>query len=226
MCGGLPFQVLAVQTDKIDRVQHQRWEAAIAHRSRDDFTREWEQQPRTFDHDQRMQIFLRHVHNAEYAGIGQIEAEHHLAGIFRFAFDRKRHFVLIFGDIVGTDVDLNIDRRLLLLRCQRGRRVRIFERQILGILRQHVQLGRRGCLGRRAVAVGHGSLSWSVRGPILRLNPPPEVRNAFVGASGYHSPASFHKDDNRAQLAKTRPIDRFSAAYTEDAGRSGHEAAR
>ena len=110
-----------------------------------------------------MQVFLRHVDDAEHAGIGEIEAEHHLAGVFRLAFDRKRHFVLVFGDIVGADVDLDIDRRLLLLRRQRGRRVRIFERQVLGVLRQHVQLGRRGRLGRRAVTVGHGSLSWSVR---------------------------------------------------------------
>ncbi len=73
-----------------------------------------------------MQIFLRHVQNAEYAGIGQIEAEHYLAGVFRLAFDRKRHFVLVFGDIVGADIDLDIDRRLLWLRRQRGWRVRIF----------------------------------------------------------------------------------------------------
>src|SRR5258708_10133097 len=103
-----------------------------------------------------MQVFLWHVHNAEYAGIGQIEAEHQLAGIFRLAFDRKRHFIFVFRDIVGADIDLDVDRGLLLLRRQRARGVRIIERKVLGVLRQHVQLGRRGRLGRRAVAVGHG----------------------------------------------------------------------
>src|SRR5713101_881878 len=103
-----------------------------------------------------MQVFLWYVDNAEYAGIGQIEAEHQFPGIFRLAFDRKRHLVFVFRDIVGADVDLDVDRGLLLLRRQRSGSVRILERQVLGVLRQHVQLGRRGRLGRRAVAVGHG----------------------------------------------------------------------
>ncbi len=44
LCGsGLPFHVLAVQTDKIDRIEHQRRETAVAHRGRDDFAGEREQ---------------------------------------------------------------------------------------------------------------------------------------------------------------------------------------
>src|SRR5665213_2329797 len=57
-CGRPPLQILAVQTDKIDRIEHQGREPAVAHRSGDDFAREREQQPRTFDHDQRVQVFL------------------------------------------------------------------------------------------------------------------------------------------------------------------------
>ena len=154
----LPFHVLAVQADEIDGIEHQRREAAVAHRGGDDFAREREQQPRAFDHDQRMQVFLRHVDDAEHAGIGELEAEHHLAGVFSLALDRKRHFELVFREIVGGNIDLDVDRRLLLLRRQRGGRVRILERQVLGVLRQHVELGR-GLLGRRAVAVGHETLS-------------------------------------------------------------------
>ena len=105
-----------------------------------------------------MQVFLRHIDDAEHAGIGQLEAEHHLAGVFSLALDRERHFELVFREVVGGDVDLDVDRRLLLLRRQRGGRVRILERQVLGVLRQHVELGR-GLLGRRAVAVGHETLS-------------------------------------------------------------------
>ena len=139
--GGLSFHVLAIQADEIHGVEHQGREAAVAHGGRNDLAREREQQPRAFDHDQRMQVFLRHVQDAEYPGIGEVEAEHHLAGVFRLALDRQRHFVLVFGDVVGADVDLDVDRRLLLLRRQRTRCVRILERQVLGVLRQHVELG-------------------------------------------------------------------------------------
>ena len=109
-----------------------------------------------------MQVLLGHVHNPEYAGVSQIKTEHHLAGIFSFAFYRKRHFEFVFGDIVGADVDLDVDRWLLSLRRKRTGRVWILERQVLGVLRQHVELRRRGRFGRRAVAIGHGSVSWSV----------------------------------------------------------------
>src|SRR3979490_2854273 len=36
----------------------------------------------------------------------------------------------------------------------------------------------------------------SVQGPGLRLKSLARCEKASVGASGYHSPASFHKDDN------------------------------
>src|SRR6478735_9064231 len=139
-----------------------------------------------------MQVFLWYVHDAEYAGIGQIEAEHQLAGILRLAFDRKRHFVLVFRDIVGADIDLDIDRGLLLLRRQRARSVRILEGQVLRVLRQHVQLGRRGRLGRRAVAVGHGSLSWNVverADSGFALNSLISCENALLGRVAIIAPA-------------------------------------
>ena len=144
---GLTLHVLAIQADEIDRVEHQRREAAVAHRRGDDFAREREQQPRAFDHDQRMQVFLRDVDDPEHAGIGELETEHHLAGVFGLAFDRQHHLELVLGEVVGADIDLNVDRRLLLLRRERGRRVRILERQIFGVLRQHVQLGRGAASG-------------------------------------------------------------------------------
>ena len=39
----LPFHVLTVQADKIDRIEHQRRETAIAHRGGDDFPGKREQ---------------------------------------------------------------------------------------------------------------------------------------------------------------------------------------
>ena len=104
-----------------------------------------------------MEVFRRHVNDAEHAGIDKLEAEQHLAGILGFALHGERHFVLAFGEIVGADVDLNIDLGRLRLRGERSWRVRIFERQILGVLRQDVELGRRARLGRDTVAVGHES---------------------------------------------------------------------
>ena len=73
----------------------------------------------------------------------------------------------------------------LLLRLQGARRVRVLERQILGVLRQHVELGRR-CLLRGAVAVGHENLSWGERGPgpVSGHNSPARCENALIGASG------------------------------------------
>ena len=93
----LPLHVLAVQADEIDGIQHQGREAAVAHGGGDDLAGEREQQPRALDHDQRMQVLLGHVHDAEHAGIGEVEAEHHLSGVFGLALDRQRHFELVFG---------------------------------------------------------------------------------------------------------------------------------
>jgi hypothetical protein len=41
--------------------------------------------------------------------------------------------------------------------------------------------------------------------PLLRQNSLVWCENAVVEASGYHSPASFHKDDERTQPAEPRP---------------------
>src|SRR6267378_4346392 len=57
----LPFHVLAIQADEVDRVQHQGREAAVTDGAGDDLAREREQQPRALDHDERVQVFLRDV---------------------------------------------------------------------------------------------------------------------------------------------------------------------
>ena len=67
---------------------------------------------------------LRHIDDAEHAGIGELEAEHHLAGVFGLALDRKRHFELVFREIVRGNVDLDVDGRLLLLAAPGRRGVR------------------------------------------------------------------------------------------------------
>ena len=81
---------LLIERDEIDRIEQQRRKAAVAHRGRDDLAREREQQPRAFDHHQRLQLLLRHVLDAEHAGERQIEGEQHGAGSFRLAFELER----------------------------------------------------------------------------------------------------------------------------------------
>ena len=106
-----------------------------------------------------MQIVLRHVGDAEDAGISELEREHDLAGGLGLALDRQRHLELLFAEIVGADIDLDVDLGRLALLLERAGRIRIFEREVLGILRQDVELGSLGRLGRGAVTVGHESLS-------------------------------------------------------------------
>src|SRR3984893_942839 len=54
----------------------------------------------------------------------------------------------------------------------------------------------------------------SERRPLLRPNSLVWRENAVVEASGYHSPASFHKDDERTQPAEVRPMRSGTAANT------------
>jgi len=130
-----------------------------------------------------MQIFLWHVDDPKHAGVSQFEAEHHLSAALGLALNRKRHFELVLGDIVGVNIDLNVDRWWLLLRRQRRWRIRIFKRKVLGVLRQHVQLGRRGRLRRRAIAVGHKNLpgTFARRGSIYAPEFADKVRKRPVG---------------------------------------------
>src|SRR5437016_6142522 len=62
---------LAVEADEIHRIDTQRREAAVHHRARDDLAREREQEARTFDHHDRMQVLLRNVLHAEHTRIDQ-----------------------------------------------------------------------------------------------------------------------------------------------------------
>ena len=70
---------LLIERDEIDRIEQQRREAAVAYRGGYDLARERKQQPRAFDHDQRLQRLLRHVLDPEYAGESQVEGEQHAA---------------------------------------------------------------------------------------------------------------------------------------------------
>ena len=88
--GCLLRHALPIERDEIDRIEHQRREAAVAHRGRDDLAGERKQQPRAFDQHQRLKLLLRHVLDAEHAGVYQLEVEHHAAGGLGLAFEPER----------------------------------------------------------------------------------------------------------------------------------------
>jgi hypothetical protein len=111
-----------------------------------------------------MQLVLRNVAHPEHPRIGQVEGEQHLVAGLGVALQRQVDFEIGLGQLLGVDVDLDVDLRRVLLRRERARRVRVLEGQVLGVLRKRVELRR--ILGLRAVrrrVVGHGRLlGWGV----------------------------------------------------------------
>src|SRR3546814_4445352 len=73
---------------EIDRFEQQRLEPAVAHRIGEHAPREREQDTRRFTEQERLDMFLRHVAEAEYPGIGEVDDERDLA-IGLGAQDRK-----------------------------------------------------------------------------------------------------------------------------------------
>src|SRR6202023_640650 len=112
---------------------------AVAHRSRNDLACEGEQQSRAFDHYQGVHVFLRDILDAENAGIDQLESEQQLAVGLRLAVELEFDFLVGLGQRRGVHVDLNVDRGLL-PRCERLRRIGVLEGEILGVLRQNIEL--------------------------------------------------------------------------------------
>src|SRR5262249_3948237 len=143
------------------------------------------------------------------------EGKQHLAAVLRLAVDVQRHLELVLGDVVGGNVDLDVDLRLLLLLLlQRRGRVRVLERQILGVLRQHVELGRGSLLG-GAVAVGHENSPGAGGGRRTGFRPqfacegakmPGSARVAIIGPS----PSTR----SRMRIARATPVEAV-AGYPE-----------
>src|SRR3546814_5809513 len=57
-------------------------------------------------------MFLRHVAEAEYPGIGEVDDERDLAIGLGAHFELEQHFVDLVADLVGADVELDVDLRL------------------------------------------------------------------------------------------------------------------
>src|SRR5271165_1263458 len=118
---------LLVEGNEIHGVEQERRKSAVAHRGRDDLAREREQEPRTLDHDERLQRFRRHVLDTENAREGQIEGKQYGAGALRLAVQFECNFIVGFSKLLHPDIDLNLDRRLGLTWRERARSIRILE---------------------------------------------------------------------------------------------------
>jgi len=88
--------------------------------------------------------------------------EHRLVAVLGFRIQRQHDIEIRIGKRVGVDVHIDVDRRRLVAGLQRTRRTRIFEGEILGILRKD----RKGGAGRTVGVVivchwlfleGHGN---------------------------------------------------------------------
>src|SRR6516225_10807941 len=151
-----------IECDEIDRMEQERRKAAIRDRGRDDLAGKREQQPRALDHEQGPEVLLRDIDQAEHAAVIEIEGEQDAADQLRLALELELDLEVGGRHLSRVDVDLDADLRLLLLE-QRVRRVGVFERKILDVLRKDAEartcgLGR--CRGRFTAIrrIGHGVL--------------------------------------------------------------------
>ena len=85
------FHVLLVETKEVDRLNHERREAALAGRVGNDIAGEWKQEPRRFDEDERLDHLLVDVTQREDAGIFQLDQKDRLLQVCRQAvLDTRR----------------------------------------------------------------------------------------------------------------------------------------
>src|SRR5438067_1794086 len=68
----LPLQLLEIGSGKIDRIEQERRESAVADRFGDDLPREREDQPRRFDQQERLEGIGGNVADPEQSAVAQI----------------------------------------------------------------------------------------------------------------------------------------------------------
>ena len=138
-------QPLAIERDKINRIDEKRRDTAVTHRIRDDLPREGEQKARTLDHDHGLKFGRWDVLQAKNTGEVEFEFEKRRRRILGRAFHHEVHLELGFRNLLGVDVDLNVDI------C---RWVRWLARSLpfsLGFSRRPRRLSDAGNMGDRAV---------------------------------------------------------------------------
>ena len=106
--------LLPVEADEINRIDIKRRETTVAYRVGDHLPGEREQKPRALDHDHRVELVLRDVADPEDARIGEVEGEQHLVADLGIAFELQIDLEIGVAHLLGVDVHLDADLRLLL----------------------------------------------------------------------------------------------------------------
>ena len=132
----LGIGLLQVQLREVDRLEHQRREAAVAHRIGQHPAGEGEEQARRFAQHEGLDLVGGHVAETEEPRIAEVDDEGGLAFGLGANLDLQGQFVDFLADLRGRDVELHVDARCG-LRLIDGRGVRVLERQVLHILRDH-----------------------------------------------------------------------------------------
>src|SRR5262249_55205795 len=229
--------LLPVEPHKIYRIEHERRISAVSHGYRDDLPREREQQSRAFDHHGRMHVFLRNIPDPEHAGIDQLEGEQHLTARFRFALELELDLDIGLGQRRSIHIDLDIDRGLLRPPLERVRCIGILEGEILGVLRQNIDL--RLLAGAAVSDGGHwSSLTRDAEPPLSGgvaniggtegQGWPPDAASASAGSSGTrrHWLGSSSKTVSSLRRAPPRPRNSVATIHRCRLGTSSRIPAR
>ena len=86
--------------------------------SRDHAAGEREQQARALDQQQRLEAVLRHIEQAEYATVGQLDDERDLVAGFGFGVQLQRDLVALGLHGLGAHVDPDLNRGRPWLDCR------------------------------------------------------------------------------------------------------------
>src|SRR5690606_38147831 len=147
----LSGKLLHVKTVEIDRIEHQRGKARIAHGVGDHAPGEGEQQPRRFGIEEGMTLLVGDVLQPHNAAIGEVDDIGGSVLHLGIGGNLQFHFLHFFVDLARADIELHVEFRLV-APLEAFRRFRIFDRQVLHILRE--QAGNRQIVGAVGGLVG------------------------------------------------------------------------
>ena len=103
-------KLIAIKRNKINSFQVQRRETAVAGHVMNDATQEWENHPRTFDHQIWVHLILRNVFHAKHTSVIDLEDKELFFSplVLAIYVQLHRNFVLVFSSAVAR-FDCNID---------------------------------------------------------------------------------------------------------------------
>jgi hypothetical protein len=120
--GLLLLHPLTIQRGKVDRIDQQRRETALAHKIRHEPARKGEQQGRTFDKQEGTNRLFREILEPERAAINEFQCIDAFLFDLRIRFQRQQDFVNFISDGFGLNVEVQLQARLLVPRAKAGGR--------------------------------------------------------------------------------------------------------